>query len=61
MVKVVIDPLSVKCPKCDMPKWQRCIRLSGPYGQGNPLRKVHNERGVEARQAYIRAARAKGE
>jgi hypothetical protein len=41
---VQVNPLDASCPKCHAPRKQRCIRLTGPYALGTPLRKMHPER-----------------
>jgi hypothetical protein len=53
-----IDAKTVRCPKpgCEAGVDEPCIRLSGTYGLGNPLRKAHNERWVAAHQAADRRA-----
>jgi hypothetical protein len=41
---VPADPLAVACPKCLARARQPCVRLSGPYGLGQPLRRAHPDR-----------------
>jgi hypothetical protein len=38
------NPYTVPCPKCGAAARQLCVRLSGPYGQGQPLRRAHRQR-----------------
>lgn len=45
-----LDPLSATCPRCFAEVWAPCIRLTGPYGQGNPLRRAHPERYAAVRR-----------
>lgn len=45
-----MDPLTATCPRCHALMWAPCIRLSGPYGEGNPLRRAHPERYEAARR-----------
>jgi hypothetical protein len=55
---VVIDPLDVPCPRCHEPRDKPCVRVTGPYGQGNPLRRMHKQRFEEARRWKVREAAA---
>lgn len=64
---MVIDPLTATCPRCHAEIGQPCVRLSGPYGEGNPLRKMHKQRFEAVRERLaaerareIRAAHASG-
>lgn len=57
-VVVRVDPLKYRCPRCGAGVDERCTRLSGPYGLGAPLRKMHADRFTEARLDQARERRA---
>jgi hypothetical protein len=64
---VRIDPLDAECPVCHAKVRYTCVRVSGPYGEGQPLRRMHTarfrqrERDLAVQRAQtVRAAHAPG-
>jgi hypothetical protein len=47
---VYVDPLAVVCPKCGAAVDVACTRVTGPYGMGQPLRRMHTDRFREAQR-----------
>lgn len=41
---MAVNPLSVPCPKCLAEQGAVCVRVTGPYGIGQPLRRMHTDR-----------------
>lgn len=39
-----VDPLDATCPQCRAEPGESCTRVSGPYGEGQPLRRMHTAR-----------------
>jgi hypothetical protein len=52
--RVMFDPKQYPCPACGAQPMEPCVRLSGPYGLGNALRRTHPERRTAGIEAEVR-------